>query len=79
MDGPVTTSDDTPLRVWVVSDGRAGIENQGLGLAEALAALRPIELSVKRVGWRGGLGALSWWLNLAPLRSISPDSDIAPP
>ncbi|MAK83711.1 mitochondrial fission ELM1 family protein [Phenylobacterium sp.] len=79
MDRPVTTSADTPLRVWVVSDGRPGIENQGLGLADALAALRPVELSVKRIGWRGGLGALPWWLNLAPLPALSPGSDIAPP
>lgn len=75
----MTTPAETPLQVWVVSDGRTGIENQGLGLAEALAALRPIALSVKRIGWRRGLDALPWWLNPAPLRGLAPGSDIAPP
>ncbi|MDP1872933.1 MAG: mitochondrial fission ELM1 family protein [Phenylobacterium sp.] len=75
----MTDSTETPLRVWVVSDGRTGIENQGLGLVEALGALRPVELTIKRVGWRGGLGALPWWLNLAPLPGLTPGSDIAPP
>ena len=39
-------------KVWVVSDGRAGIENQALGLAEAIARRIPIELNVKRVALR---------------------------
>lgn len=73
-----TASSATP-RVWVVSDGRAGIENQGLGLAEAIARLRPIDLSVKRIGWRGGFGRLPWWLHPAPLRTLLPGSGIAPP
>lgn len=79
MDLPVTTSAETSLRVWVVSDGRTGIENQGLGLADAMGELRPIDLSIKRVSWRGGLGALPWWLNPSPLRALAPDCDIAPP
>ncbi|CAN5230189.1 mitochondrial fission ELM1 family protein [soil metagenome] len=41
-----------PLNVQVVSDGRAGIENQALGLAEAVQRLRPAEIMVKRVRWR---------------------------
>ncbi|WP_421729856.1 mitochondrial fission ELM1 family protein [Brevundimonas sp.] len=40
------------LRIQVVSDGRAGIENQGLGLAEAVARLTPARIAVKRVRWR---------------------------
>ncbi|MDP2215015.1 mitochondrial fission ELM1 family protein [Phenylobacterium sp.] len=79
MESPVNALPASPLRVWVVSDGRAGIENQGLGLAEALGALRPIALSVKRIGWRGQMGALPWWLNPAPLRALAPGADIAPP
>jgi mitochondrial fission protein ELM1 len=43
----------SPLRVWVVSDGRAGIENQALGLAEAIQRLTPVEITVKRIRWRG--------------------------
>ena len=55
------TAAPSPLRIWVVSDGRTGIENQGLGLAEAIGRRRPIELSVKRIGWRGVFGRLPWW------------------
>lgn len=33
-----------PLRIWVISDGRRGIENQALGLAEAIGRLRPVEI-----------------------------------
>ena len=40
------------LIVWVVSDGRAGIENQALGLAEAIARRAPAEIMVKRVQLR---------------------------
>ena len=73
------TAAPTPLRIWVVSDGRAGIENQGLGLAEAIARRRPIDLSIKRIGWRGGFGRLPWWLNLAPLRLLADGHGITPP
>ena len=31
-----TLSNAGPTRIWVVSDGRRGIENQALGLAEAV-------------------------------------------
>lgn len=69
----------TPPRVWVVSDGRAGIENQGLGLAEAIGRARPIDLSVKRIGWKSGLGRLPWWLHPLPRQTLAEGSDIAPP
>ncbi len=32
------------LSCWVISDGRRGIENQALGLAEACSAIRPLEV-----------------------------------
>ena len=41
-----------PLRIQVVSDGRTGIENQALGLAEAIQRLTPAEIAVKRIRWR---------------------------
>ncbi len=47
-----------PLSIWVVSDGRAGIENQALGLAEAVKRLTPAEIDVRRVKWRGAFDAL---------------------
>jgi len=41
-----------PLLIQVVSDGRIGMENQALGLAEAVAALTPADITVRRVKWR---------------------------
>ena len=40
------------MRIQVVSDGRAGIENQALGLAEAIQRLTPADITVKRIRWR---------------------------
>jgi mitochondrial fission protein ELM1 len=61
-----------PLRIWAVSDGRAGIEAQVLGLAEAVARLRPAHISARRVGWRYGLGRLPWRLIPPAARSGDP-------
>lgn len=41
-----------PINIWAVSDGRAGIENQALGLAEAISRRAPIKLTTKRVQLR---------------------------
>lgn len=68
-----------PLVVWAVSDGRAGIEAQVVGLADALARLRPCEVVVKRVAWKGAVGRLPWWLNPLPRKALAPESEIAPP
>lgn len=43
---------DRPLSIWAVSDGRAGIENQALGLAEAVARLTPATVERRHVRWR---------------------------
>ena len=59
-----------------MSDGRAGIEAQVVGLSEAIARLVPCEVTVKRVGWKGDIGRLPWWLNLLPKRWLTPESDI---
>lgn len=69
-------SKTTPLKVWAVSDGRAGIEAQVVGLSEALARLVPCEVTVKRVGWQGNIGRLPWWLNLLPKRWLTPESGV---
>lgn len=37
------------MSCWVISDGRRGIENQALGLAEATARLHPIDIARKIV------------------------------
>ena len=39
-----------------MSDGRAGIEAQVVGLSDAIARLVPCEITVKRVGWKGRTG-----------------------
>lgn len=57
-DNPDPAPSPLPKReCWVVTDGRAGIENQALGLAEALARRMPLHVTVKRIvlkaPWRG--------------------------
>jgi mitochondrial fission protein ELM1 len=69
-------SNTTPLKVWAVSDGRAGIEAQVVGLSEALSRLVPCEVTIKRVGWQGDTGRLPWWLNLLPRRWLTPESGL---
>lgn len=41
-----------PLTLWTVTDGRAGIENQALGLAEAIGRRTPVRVVTKRVKLR---------------------------
>ena len=68
------------LRIWVVTDGRAGIEAQALGLAEAVAALTPSAITVKRIGWPRWMARIPSQLNVAPLRLLTAQSDaLAPP
>ncbi|WP_297516185.1 mitochondrial fission ELM1 family protein [uncultured Caulobacter sp.] len=75
-EAPTDAPAPAPLKVWAVSDGRAGIEAQVVGLSEAIARLVPCEVTVKRVGWKGDTGRLPWWLNLAPRRWLTPESDL---
>lgn len=72
-------SSPRPLLIWALSDGRAGIEAQAVGLAEAVARRHPATILVKRVGWKAGIGRLPWWLNLLPRRWLTPESDITAP
>lgn len=65
-----------PLRIWAVSDGRAGIEAQALGLAEAVARLRPAHITIKRIVWKAGLGRLPW--RLIPPAALAGDPIEAP-
>ena len=67
------------LIIWAVSDGRAGIEAQVRGLAEAVARQRPATVEVKRIGWKAGLGRLPWPMMLAPRLALTAQSAIAPP
>tara|TARA_R110002012_G_scaffold136061_1_gene290195 strand:+ start:22902 stop:23900 length:999 start_codon:yes stop_codon:yes gene_type:complete len=63
-----------PLTVWVVSDGRAGIENQALGLAEAVQRLTPADIVVKRIRWRPRADWLPTALKIPALLDPSSDS-----
>lgn len=68
------------LNIWVVSDGRAGIENQALGVAEAVARLRPAAITIKRLRWRRWLNRLPTRLVGTPEWVLDPSSDpLAPP
>ncbi len=64
-----------PLNVWIVTDGRAGIEAQALGLAEALARRAPISLTTKRVQLRTPWRWLPAGLVPAPRQALSIGSD----
>ena len=48
--GSPPTADALVIRV--VSDGRAGIRNQALGLAEAIARRTPARIQERRVRWK---------------------------
>ena len=68
------------LTIWAVSDGKAGIENQVLGLAEEVARLSPADIVTKRVRYRPEFDRLPSFLKLFPDAMLAPDSDaIIPP
>jgi mitochondrial fission protein ELM1 len=64
-----------PLNVWAVSDGRAGIESQALGLAEAIGRRAPIKLTTKRVSLRTPWSWLPPGFVPAPRQALSIGSD----
>src|SRR6185369_13838889 len=67
----------SPLNIWAVSDGRDGIEAQVVGLAEAVARLRPAQVTVRRIAWRWGLGRLPW--RIIPRAALQADGPVGPP
>lgn len=69
-----------PLNVWALSDGRAGIENQAVGLAEALARRTPIRLTTKRIAIRSPWSWMPPGFTPAVRQALTIDSDpVAPP
>jgi mitochondrial fission protein ELM1 len=70
-------ADQPPLSVWVVSDGRTGIENQALGLAEAVQRLFPSVITVKRVRWRAAFDKFPSALKASWM--LDPSSDAVEP
>lgn len=73
MDVPAVATE--PLTVWAVSDGRAGIENQALGLAEAVARQTPAEVVVKRLRYSALFDRLPTTLKILPDAMLAGDSD----
>jgi mitochondrial fission protein ELM1 len=71
----VALRSDRKISIWAVSDGRAGMANQVLGLAEAVARLRPAFVVPKRVSYRPPVGRLPQALNLFPLSVLAEDAD----
>jgi len=67
------------LRVQVVSDGRAGIENQALGLAEAVRRLTSAEITIKRVAWRRAFSRLPTALQFPWMRDPASDDPFPAP
>jgi uncharacterized protein len=63
------------LVIWVVTDGRAGIENQALGLAEAIARRSPAIISPRRVRLRTPWNLLPPWAVAFPRAALSDNSD----
>ena len=60
---------------WVVTDGRAGIEAQAMGLAEAVAEIAPIAIVRKRIDIRSPWRFLPWSLWGGGLSRLSATSD----
>ena len=67
-----------PLSVWVVSDGRAGIENQALGLAEAVQRLTPAEIATRHIRWRAPFDRLPSALKTRAMLDPASDAIAAP-
>lgn len=70
-------SEAEPLRCLILSDGRRGIENQALGLAERCAALRPLRLQTHHISHSSALAALPPKAQLRLAKFDLPDCDIA--
>lgn len=63
---------------WVISDGRRGIENQALGLAEAIARIHHFDIMIKTVSSQGAFKAMPPALQLTQKTSPQ-DYNLAPP
>lgn len=64
-------------RCLVLSDGRRGIENQALGLAESCATLRPLNIQTHHISHSKTLAALPPKAQLRLARFDLPECDIA--
>lgn len=69
---------NSPRTVWVLSDGKPGMENQCLGLAEALGRLGADDAIVKRIRPRFPWSVLPPHLWVAPLAGLDGDVLVPP-
>lgn len=67
------------LRIWAVSDGKPGHENQALGLAEAIERRTRARTIVKRLSLRSPHAWLPPQLVVAPRAALSVASDVIGP
>lgn len=67
-----------PNLCWVISDGRRGIENQALGLAEAVARIHPFNINVKTINSQGAFKAMPPALQLTK-KPNPQDYQLTPP
>lgn len=73
---PISLLDPSTLTAWLLTDGKPGMENQCLGLAEALG----VPAQVKRIALRQPWASLPPQLALLPMASLAAGSDrLAPP
>lgn len=66
---------ERPLELWAVSDGRVGMENQALGLCEAIARQAPARIVKKRVVWTPGFERLPSFLKWNTRNGLDRESD----
>ena len=68
-----------PIAIWAVSDGRAGIQNQVLGLAEAVARIPPATVLTRHIRYAPAFAWLPSSLKLWPDAMLTHDSDKVTP
>lgn len=64
-----------PLTIWAVSDGRAGIESQVLGLAEAVARQTPADIVTRHIRYAAAFDRWPTLLKVLPDAMLARDSD----
>jgi mitochondrial fission protein ELM1 len=76
----VSMVEQRPIVIWAVSDGRAGMQNQVLGVAEALQRRTPASIAVKRITVDPAVENWPTFLWGNPFRHLTRDSDrLEPP
>lgn len=64
-----------PITIWAVSDGRAGIQNQVLGLAEAVARIIPATVLTRHIRYAPAFAWLPSALKLWPDAMLAKNSE----